>query len=134
MQLRDRRGPFAAFLLAIAYVLLVIFAIELVLAYTRLLAIPPLSSAMRTLLWLNLVALGWRLAARALFTAREFGLVEGLLAIPRVVISNTVAIVAARRAVFCYARSLKGAVPTWDKTSHTLHPAHYQVLATERAS
>ena len=97
--------------------------LELALAHTGLLPTVPLSPAIQTLLWLNLAALVWRLAARALFTAREFGVVQGLLAIPRVIVSNTVAIVASRRALFAYAASLRGARVTWDKTEHTSHPA-----------
>lgn len=123
MQLRDRRGPLAAFLLALAYLLVVVAGLELVLAHAGLVVSPLLSPALQTMLWLNLAALVWRLLARSLFTAREFGLVQGLLAIPRVIVSNTVAIVAARRALFAYARSLRGAGVAWDKTEHLTHPA-----------
>ena len=123
MQLRDRRGPLAALLLTLAYLFVIGAGIELVLAHAGLVQSAPLSPGMQTLLWLNLAALVWRLAARALFTTREFGAVEGLLAIPRVVVSNTVAIVAARRAWFAYARSLRGDRVAWDKTEHTSHPA-----------
>jgi len=123
MQLRDRRGPFAAFLLAIAYLLLVVTVIELILTQAGVLVTRPLTPGMQLLLWLNLVALVCRLAARALFTAREFGPIQGLLAVPRVIVSNTVAIVAARRALFAYIRTLKGARAAWEKTEHTAHPA-----------
>lgn len=133
MQLRDRRGPFAAVLLAIAYFLLVIAGIDLVLRQIGWSASPPLSPGMQTLLWLNLMALAWRLTARATFTAREFGIAQGLLAIPRVIVSNTVAIVATRRALFAYARSLRGVRVTWDKTEHTSHPALLETLVAERA-
>ena len=134
MQLRDRRGPLAALLLAIAYVLVVLVGIEWALARAGLRVLVPLSPAMATLLWLNVAALSWRLAARALFTAREFGVVQGLLAIPRVVISNTVAIVAARRALFAYARSLRGARVAWDKTEHTAHPAFAELVLRDGTS
>ena len=75
-----------------------------------------------------------RLAARAVFTAREFGVVQGLLAIPRVIVSNTVAIVAARRALFAYARSLRGVQIAWDKTEHTSHPAFAEAAPRDSAS
>lgn len=123
MQLRDRRGPLAALLLALAYLLVLAAGLEWALAHAGLRDAAPLSPAIETLLWLNAAALAWRLAARALFTTREYGAAQGLLAVPRVVISNTVAIVAARRALFAYARSLRGARVTWDKTEHTSHPA-----------
>lgn len=123
MQLRDRRGPLAALLLAVAYLLVAVVGAEWLIALGGLRHPAPISPAMETMLWLNVAALAWRLMARALFTAREFGPLQGLLAIPRVVISNTVAIVAARRALFAYARSLRGARVAWDKTEHTSHPA-----------
>ena len=128
------RTVFAALLLALAYLLVVMVGVELALAHAGLLISPPLSPAMRTLLWLNLAALVWRLVARALFTAREFGAVQGCLAIPRVIVSNTVAIVAARRALFAYAGSLRGARVTWDKTEHTSHPAFAETPLQDRAS
>lgn len=134
MQLRDRRGPLAALLLALAYLLVVVAGVELVMAHAGLVVSTPLSPLMQSLLWLNLVALVWRLAARALFTAREFGAVQGLLAIPRVVVSNTVAIVAARRALFAYARSLRGRRVAWDKTEHTSHPAFAEARIPDAAS
>ncbi|WP_237452015.1 hypothetical protein [Qipengyuania algicida] len=59
---------------------------------------------------------------RAVFTAREHGLRQGALAIPRVVVSNTIAIIAGRRALVAYARSLNGAPVKWDKTEHSSHP------------
>ena len=134
MQLRDRRGPLAALLLALAYLLLTLGVIELALAHAGVLVSATLSPAMAALLLLDLAALAWRLAARAVFTAREFGAVQGLLAIPRVVVSNTVAIVAARRALFAYARSLRGARVAWDKTEHLGHPAFAEAWARDRAT
>jgi bacteriophage N4 adsorption protein B len=123
MQLRDRRGPLAALLLALAYVLVVVSGVELALSSAGVMTPAPPSPTLQTLLWINLGALLWRLAARAVFTTREFGLAQGLLAIPRVIVSNTVAIVAARRALVAYCRSLRGAPPAWDKTEHADHPA-----------
>lgn len=124
MQLRDRRGPLSALLLALAYLLVAVSGIELGLAHAGWLEVPPpLSPTMQFLLSINLVALIWRLAARALFTGQEFGMAQGMLAIPRVIVSNTVAIVAARRALFAYFGSLRGARTLWDKTEHTAHPA-----------
>ena len=64
----------------------------------------------------------WRVAARIMFTTREYGLAEGLRALPRIVVANVIAIIAGRRALFAYVRSLGGASPQWDKTSHRTHP------------
>lgn len=123
MQLRDRRGPLAALLLAIAYLLILAGGIELVLRLAGLSAAGAMTRELRVLLLLNLLALVWRAGVRAIFTAREFGLVQGLLAIPRIVVSNTIAILAGRRAVLAYLRSLRGAPFAWDKTEHFGHPS-----------
>jgi len=60
---------------------------------------------------------------RFIFTAREYGLVEGLLALPRIPVANIIAIVASRRAVIAYIRSLAGSAIRWEKTAHHGHPA-----------
>lgn len=122
MQLRDRRGPLAALLLALAYLLVLLTGFELLLTWFGLIALPPLPPLLRWLLLANLAALVWRLAARMAFTWREYGWRQGLLALPRAIVSNTIAIVAARRALFAYVRSLRGATPAWDKTDHDSHP------------
>lgn len=130
MQLRDRRGPMAALLLALGYLLVALYGFQLVLEWLGLVSLPPVSEGLFLLLVANVAALIWRLCARALFTAREYGLWQGVLAVPRVVVSNTIAIVAARRAVFSYARAIFGREAKWDKTDHALHP----VAAGEAAS
>lgn len=130
MMLRDRRGPLAALLLAVAYLLVAIAALEYVLAAMGLAAPAPLSPMLTALLWANFAALSWRVAARSLFTAREFGLAEGVLAVPRTVVSNTIAIIAGRRALRAYARTLRGGRPVWDKTEHSDHPA-FALVASE---
>lgn len=131
MQLRDRRGPLAAVLLALAYVLLAVAGAEWALGHLGWGRTPPLSQGMWILLYCNLAALIWRLAARVTFTTREFGVLQGLLSLPRVIISNTVAIIAARRALFGYVRSLRGERTAWDKTEHTRHPALPPPILTE---
>ena len=128
MQLRDRRGPMAALLLALAYLLVILSGIELLLTKLDLVSLPPLPPLLRWLLMANLAALAWRLATRMLFTAREYGWRQGLLALPRAIVSNTVAIVAAPRALFAYVRSLRGAATPWDKTDHHSHPALGETL------
>ncbi len=123
MMLRDRRGPLAALLLALAYLLVAIAALEYALAAMGLIARTPLSPTLSALLWTNFAALLWRVAARSLFTAREFGWAQGVMAVPRTVVSNTIAIIAGRRAMAAYARTLRGGRPVWDKTEHSDHPA-----------
>lgn len=123
MQMRDRRGPFAALLLAIAYTLLVVAGVELALQLGGLVVTSPISPELYILLVLNTLALIWRVALRAVFTAREHGMGQAMLAVPRVVVSNAIAILAGRRAFAAYLASLRGAPFVWDKTDHQDHPS-----------
>ncbi len=124
MALRDRRGPLTALVLVAAYLLLLIDAILLLgEAWTGQALFVPLSAPARVMVALSLAGLGWRLLARLVFTAREYGLAEGLRAVVRVPVGNVIAIMAARRAVAAYLRSLGGGDVVWDKTDHAAHPA-----------
>lgn len=122
MILRDRRGPLAALLLALAYLLVVVAGVEYTLGALGWAALPPLSPTLSALLWILFAAVLWRVGARMLFTAREFGWREGFLAAPRTIVSNAIAIIAGRRATVAYARTLGGVGPVWDKTEHRHHP------------
>ncbi len=123
MALRDRRGPLTAMVLACAYLLVVI---EGVLGLARFagwqgkLEISPLLGAMLTI---SFVAFVWRALWRFGFTASEYGLIEGARAVLRIPVANVIAIMAGRRALVAYARSLVGQAPGWDKTAHAHHPA-----------
>jgi bacteriophage N4 adsorption protein B len=123
MALRDRRGPLTALVLACAYLLVLI---EGVLAIARFagwqgtLEVSPLLGAMMAV---SFAAFAWRTLWRFGFTAGEYGLTEGLRAVLRIPVANIIAIMAGRRALVAYARSLMGEVPGWDKTAHASHPA-----------
>ncbi|RJY09083.1 glycosyl transferase family protein [Aurantiacibacter aquimixticola] len=123
MRMRDRRGPLSALVLLTGYLL---FALALLLSvldwagYDRPWELTP---ALWWLLALNMAAFGWRAMMRFAFTAREYGAMEGLRAVLRIPLSNVIAIMAGRRALFAYARTLRGAAPQWDKTSRDDHPA-----------
>jgi adsorption protein B len=78
----------------------------------------PLSPTIVALLWINLGLMSWRGLMRALFVGHAYGWRYGLGAVPRTFIANLIAILAARRAVFQYARSLLGQPLKWDKTQH----------------
>ena len=119
MALRDRRAPLAALVLLAAYgaaiLGLVLVAVEDV----------PETAAQGPgylLPLIGLVGLGWRGALRSAFTAREYGLAEGLRALARIPLANVIAIAAARRALGAYRRGLGGAPVRWDKTAHRYHP------------
>jgi adsorption protein B len=132
MRLRDRRGPLAAIVLFSAYVLLVLAG---VLAVARLLGFgrPWEPNALLDLvLWINLASFAWRAAMRFAFTAREYGWTQGLCAVLRVPSANIVAIMAGRRALAAYIRSLVGARPRWEKTAHHTHAI--ELVAAESAA
>lgn len=122
MALRDRRGPLAAIVLACGYLLVVI---EGLLALVSLFAARPqpfVSPVLNALLVLCFCAFLWRAAARCVFTAGEYGPIEGLRALARVPVANFIAILAGRRALWSYLHSLAGGAVIWEKTRHDAHP------------
>jgi len=115
MRMRDRRGPFAALLLVAGYIAFLLW-VQIGLAAAlgapvRFEASPLLAS----LLTLNAWLLGWRLLMRFGFTSAAYGLAEGLRSIPRVLVANLIAILAARRALALHE---VGGPKKWDKTRH----------------
>ncbi|NVD45420.1 glycosyl transferase family protein [Qipengyuania atrilutea] len=124
MQLRDRRGPLAALLLALGYLLVAAttFGWGLYLAgWQEPVRLDPVLSS---LLLINFGFFVWRVIVRAIFTAREFGWREALRAVLRMPVSNIITIMAGYRAVAAYLKGLPGgAPPRWDKTAHFHHPA-----------
>lgn len=123
MRLRDRRGPLTALVLLTGYVLLILAAglwIASLFGISRPSQPDPL---LGLLLIANFASLVWRAGMRYAFTAREYGWREGLRAVPRIFVSNIIAIMAGRRAVFAYVRTLLGEKPRWEKTVHEAHPA-----------
>lgn len=123
MRLRDRRGPLTALVLFVAYLVALLVGVHWVLAALGLLPELALSPLLEVLLWANLAAVAWRAIMRFVFTAREYGWREGLFAVVRMPLGNVIAILAGRRAVLEYARTLGGRAPRWDKTEHAVHPA-----------
>ena len=123
MTLRDRRGPLAALVLAMAYALVTVTVVSMALSRTGLFVPLEPSPLLRVLLAFTLFGLVWRCLLRALFTGREHGVAEGLRAIPRVLVSNIIAIMSGRRALTAYFLTLRGAPVVWDKTEHCDHPA-----------
>lgn len=70
------------------------------------------------LLLANAVLMIWRLGLRALIVAQLYGWREGARSIPRALIANLVALLAARRALMRYIGMLRGHATVWDKTRH----------------
>lgn len=66
----------------------------------------------------NAALLVWRAIMRFAAVRSQYGLREGLRAVPRMVVSNIIAMMAARRAIVQYMRLLSGGPLHWDKTAH----------------
>jgi adsorption protein B len=123
MALRDRRGPLTALVLAAAYLLLLVDAIlltGLALGYGSPAA---LSAPLKAMLLISFGGFVWRAGLRAMFTAREYGWAEAVNAVLRIPVANVIAIMAGRRALVAYFRSLRTGKVVWDKTLHEQHPA-----------
>lgn len=125
MRLRDRRGPLTALVLLVGYALVVLTGVMGIAVASGLTAPVPLTPLLAGLLIANGLIFLWRLIARFAFTAREYGVAEGLLAVLRIPLANIIAIIAGRRAVGTYAATLGGRVAAWDKTDHDVHPAQF---------
>jgi adsorption protein B len=116
MRMRDRRGPLAALLLLAAYGAALIWS-QIWLA--KALGAPiraRLDPALVTLLVINGWLLAWRVLMRATCTASAYGWREGVMSIPRLVIGNVIAMLAAARAVMLH---LGGGARHWDKTRNS---------------
>ncbi len=115
---RDRRAPLAALVLLAAYAGLVLTALgwagQLLLGWNAAL----IGEEMRLLLVFNLLLLLWRMGMRGHFTARWYGLREAAMALPRSIVANIIAMLAARRAILLYWRMLRSGQVVWDKTDH----------------
>ncbi|WP_409592399.1 glycosyl transferase family protein [Sphingobium sp.] len=118
MRMRDRRAALSAFVLFTAYLALLLWGLLLVGNLLGVAPAPRPSSTVEALLWVNFGFMTWRMAMRAIFVGSSYGWAFGLGAVPRTVIANIIAMMAARRATFQYVQSLIGKPLTWDKTQH----------------
>lgn len=126
MALRDRRGPLTALVLASAYLLLVVETILITARAAGWQHGSPVSPWLGALLTVTLFGCAWRAVMRFAFTTREYGLGEGLCAVLRIPVTNIISIMAGRRAIMAYVRSLRGFTVRWDKTAHQFHPVLQQ--------
>lgn len=118
MRMRDRRAPLAVLVLVAAYLALVTTAVAAIVHRGTGVPTDYPITVPGWLLLLNGAFLLWRLAMRALFTWRAYGAVEAMWSVPRMVVSNLIAMLAARRALVQYLRMLAGVPLRWDKTAH----------------
>ena len=115
MRMRDRRGPLAALVIFAGYLAAFLWS-QMWLAHVLGAPRPAAPSpALYTLLTINAWLLGWSVLMRVGFTTAAYGLGQGLSAIPRLVVGNLIALLAARRAFFIHAT---GGPRQWDKTRH----------------
>ena len=115
MRLRDRRGPLAAILLVAAYAAALLWAQLWVAEALGAPVQARMGPVLVTLLTINAWLLAWRILMRACFTASAYGIGQGLLSIPRLVVGNVIAILAALRALSLH---MGGGARRWDKTRH----------------
>lgn len=118
MRIRDRRAPFAVLILLAAYFALATWVLAAALHWIEASPRPAPAPWLIGLLQLNAVLLAWRLLVRAAFTGRAYGPVEASLSLPRAMVGNIIAMLAARRALWGYVRTLRGHAARWDKTAH----------------
>lgn len=118
MRMRDRRATLAIPVLAIAYLALVAWGLSLIGHWLAGSAIPVPDAPVAWLLAVNAALLGWRVAMRVAFTGAAHGPIQAALAVPRVLVANLIALLAARRAVAIYWPTLRGDAARWDKTAH----------------
>lgn len=122
MRLRDRRGPLVAMAMAVAYALVLLWPVLALAESLGLAPVRPRDPLLAQLLLFNLASLLWRLGMRGMFTAREYGWREGLLAMLRLPVGNVIAIMSTRRAMVAYLGVLTGGRLRWEHTIHRIHP------------
>lgn len=123
MRMRDRRGPLTALVLLVGYALLALATLGWGASLVGLMPPVALTPMLEYLLLANFGFFVWRTACRFAFTSREYGVLEGLRAVLRIPVANIITIMAGRRAVMAYFRTLKGRAIEWDKTDHRAHPS-----------
>lgn len=123
MRARDRRSVLSAVVLIAAYLGLACWLIASAGAVGGIYRPEPLDPVFRILLIGNGLVLVWRLAVRAGCTGWQYGWRQALWSVPRALVGNIIAVMAARRAVMAYAASLRGAALAWDKTRHHIPAA-----------
>jgi adsorption protein B len=124
MRMRDRRPPLAVLVLFAAHVAALAWAAAWLAHALMATPMAPFSPVMRVLLGINAGLLCWRLTMRAIFTGLAYGRHEALWSLPRALVGNLIAMLAARRAMARYLGMLGGRAPAWDKTSHHFPDGH----------
>lgn len=122
MRLRDRKAVFAAIVLTAAYMCILLTAALMGANVAGLFNTPPSSPWVKIILALTAALLAWRLAVRTGFVWLMHGPRQAALSVPRSLIANIIAIIAARRACWAYFRHIFGSRRVWEKTAHAHFP------------
>ncbi|MEL6530096.1 MAG: glycosyl transferase family protein [Pseudomonadota bacterium] len=128
MRARDRRGPLTAVVLLFGYALLILTLLSWSASQLGLGEPMAMTPLLQGLLIANLIAFVWRTVWRFGWTASVYGVREGIYAVIRIPLTNVIAIMAGRRALFAYGRSLRGRGVDWDKTPHIGHPVRLNAI------
>lgn len=118
MRLRDRLSLIAAVIAATGYIAAILGSLLLAARLLDTSQPDPFDGPVSTLVAINGWILTWRLAIRFVLVGRIYGWVEACYALPRIFVSNFIAIVVAWRAVFSYVEQRRTGVVRWDKTDH----------------
>lgn len=118
MRLHDRRSLLAALVLLAAYAGLIAAVLVQLAEWTGLSGPFALPDPLPFLMNVNFFVLLWRVSMRMLFVHRVYGWQEALRSVPRMVIANIIAMMAARRALILYIRLWTGGPLRWEKTAH----------------
>jgi adsorption protein B len=118
MRLRDRKASFAAIVLAIGYIAVILMGLLLLTEMIGFYRPRPVSEFLKILLFCNGGFLIWRLLMKCYFVFALYGLREAILSIPRTVVANLINIMAVWRALGQYMDQLVGHPAHWEKTSH----------------
>lgn len=119
MRLRDRRAVLAAIVLAAAYAALALEMTGMAWRYVvgRPVFAPP-PPQIGLLLQVNLILMAWRIVMRAAMVRQAYGWNEAIRSVPRMIVGNIVAMLAAWRAVVHYTGRRARLPASWDKTRH----------------
>ena len=109
----------AVLVLAVAYIALLAWGMSLA-AHAFAGGVAPLvSPPIAAVMAVNAGLLCWRLTMRVAFTGAAYGWREACWAVPRALVGNFIALLAARRAVTRYIAMLRGGSAEWEKTRHS---------------
>lgn len=118
MRLHDRRASLSALVLFAAYLATLGHGVTLALSLLGVAKPLRYPEYVETALLATACLMLWRLTLRAICTGRSYGWVQGARAMPRLLVCNVIAMLAARRAIGIYIRQLAGNAVVWEKTRH----------------